>query len=92
MSILTRMVYFCKNFKLNMNYFENIYLGKMSQNKQLTASKKLQKLLTVKALTSSIDSKKLSVSDFKKLRPKKLETCKIAEIDFEGYIRPYEII
>ena len=75
-----------------MNYFENIYLGKMSQNKQLTASKKLQKLLTVKALTSSIDSKKLSVSDFKKLQTKKIGTCKIAEIDFESYIRPYEII
>ncbi len=75
-----------------MHYFENIYLGKKSQNSQMMASKKLQKLLTVKALTSSIDSKKLSANDFKKLRPKKLETCKIAEIDFESYIRPYEVI
>ena len=75
-----------------MNYFENIYLGKKSQNKQLNTSKKLQKLLTVKALKSSIDSKKLSAKDFKKLQPEKMGACKIAEIDFESYIRPYEII
>jgi hypothetical protein len=75
-----------------MNYFENIYLGKKSENKALQTSKKLQRLLGSKALNSSSDSKKLTAGDFKKMQPTAMKTCKIAEIDFDNYIRPYEII
>lgn len=75
-----------------MNYFENIYLGKKSDNKTIQASKKLQKLLGSKALNNSSDSKKLTAADFKKMQPKSMQTCQIAEIDFDNYIRPYEII
>ncbi len=75
-----------------MNYFENIYLGKKTQNISIKTSKRLQKLLTVSALTSSVDSKKLSAKDLKKLQTKKMNTCKIAEVDFDSYIRPYEFI
>ncbi|HEY1038161.1 MAG TPA: hypothetical protein VGF30_02075 [Bacteroidia bacterium] len=75
-----------------MNYFENVYLGKRVQNDSLKTSRRLQKLMTVKALTSSIDSRKLNARDLKKLNTKKMDACKIAEVDFESYIRPYEVI
>jgi hypothetical protein len=75
-----------------MNYFENIYLGKQDANDSLKGNKKLQKLLTVKALTSSIDSKKLSTKDLKRMNPKKLNASAIGKIDFESFIRPYDFI
>lgn len=75
-----------------MNYFENIYLGNANNKKAISASKTLQKLLSKKAIRNAKDSSKLTVSDYKNLQPKKMHNAKIAEIDFDNYIRPYEVI
>lgn len=75
-----------------MNYFENVYLGKAYNKKTLDASKKLQKLLSTKALKSSADSSSLTANDFQKMQPQPINTCRIAEIDFDNFIRPYEVI
>lgn len=75
-----------------MNYFENIYLGKAFNKKALSASKNLQKLLSSRAIRNSKDSSKLTATDYKNLQPKKMQNSKIAEIDFDNYIRPYEVI
>lgn len=75
-----------------MNYFENIYLGKQDANSSLKGNRQLQKLLTVKALTSSIDSKKLSTNDLKRMNPKQLKASEIGKIDFDSFIRPYDFI
>ncbi len=75
-----------------MNYFENIYLGKKDANNSLKTSKKLQKLLCVKALTRSIDSKRLSTSDLKRMNTNKLNASQVGKIDFDDFIRPYDLI
>ncbi|MFL5752516.1 MAG: hypothetical protein ACJ76F_03845 [Bacteroidia bacterium] len=73
------------------NYFEAVYLGKNSEN-TLKENRKLQKLLTVKALNSSVDSRPLSTSDLKKMSNKEMNRSKMSTIDFDSYIFPYECI
>lgn len=75
-----------------MNYFENIYLGKQAENDLLKGNKRLQKLLTVRALTSSIDSKKISTKDLKQMRKRMNPVTGIVEFDIDGYINPYGFI
>jgi len=72
-----------------MSYFENIYLGKQENNDLLKGNKRLQKILTVKALTSSIDSKKISTKDLMQMRKRMNPATGIVEFDIEGYINPY---
>jgi hypothetical protein len=75
-----------------MNYFENIYLGKQDANESLKTSQKLQKLLCVKALTRSIDSKRITIADLKRMNTKKLNSMQVGKIDFDNFIRPYDLI
>jgi hypothetical protein len=77
--------------KKQKNYFENVYLGKKSEN-MLLENRKLQKLLTMKALNSSVDSRPLTTADLKRLSNKKMSACRITGIDFDNYIFPYECI
>lgn len=77
--------------KKHKNYFESVYLGKNNAD-TLKENKKLQKLLTMKALNSSVDSKPLTTADLKRMSHKKINACKIAAIDFDSYIFPYECI
>ena len=80
-----------KSTKKNKNYFEAVYLGKNSES-MLKENKNLQKLLTLKALNSSVDSRPLSTNDLKKMSRKKISACTITAIDFDNYIFPYECI
>jgi hypothetical protein len=73
------------------NYFENVYLGKNTEG-SLSENKMLQKLLSIKALSSSIDSRPLSNADYKKLAEKTKNPGSETAIDFESYIHPYECI
>lgn len=72
-----------------MNYFEHIYLGKQEDKDLLKGNKRLQKLLTVSALTSSIDSKRISTKDLKQMKKRMNPSTGIVEFDIEGYINPY---
>jgi hypothetical protein len=80
-----------KTNKNKENYFEMVYLGKNNEQ-LLKGNQNLQKLLTAKALTSSIDSKRITSADLRRLAPKKLKGCNIITIDFDGFIKPYECI
>ena len=80
-----------KSSKKNKNYFETVYLGKNSGN-MLTENKKLQKLLSLKALNSSVDSRPLRTNDLKKISRNKICSSSLTAIDFDNYIFPYECI
>jgi len=72
-----------------MKYFETTYLGKPSVLAALKGNAKLQKMLSVKALKSSVDSKSLSTADFKKLNSKLSDTTLKSVIDTDNYINPF---
>jgi hypothetical protein len=73
-----------------MTYFEKTYLKSKSVNISVKESKKLQKLLSAKALASSADSKGLNTVDLKKMSIFKASP----EIYFntESYIHPFDSI
>jgi len=73
-----------------MTYFEKTYLQKKQTNISIKESKKLQKLLSTKALASSSDSKGLSTVDLKRMMKPKTSPC----IDFnvDSYIHPFDMI
>ena len=72
-----------------MTYFEKTYLQKNQNNISIKESKKLQKLLSAKALAGSIDSKKLNNSDLKRMT--KLKTSPTAYFNAESYINPFGV-
>ncbi len=72
-----------------MTYFERTYLQKNQTNISIKESKKLQKLLSAKALASSSDSKGLSTADLKRMM--KLKTSPCADFNVESYIHPFDI-
>lgn len=74
------------------NYFENVYLGKKAANDTLKTSKQLQKILTAKAVNRSIDSKKLTNSDYKKMHVNSPKTSKKGQMDLSAFINPFELI
>lgn len=74
------------------NYFENVYLGKKAANDTLKTSKQLQKFLTTKALNNSIDSRKLTNGDYKKMRVNIPKVSKAGQTDLSALINPFEHI
>lgn len=73
-----------------MNYFENTYLKKDQVNISVKESKKLQKLLSAKALASSADSKGLSTIDLKRMAT--LKASPVSYFNTESYIHPFDLI
>jgi hypothetical protein len=73
-----------------MTYFEKTYLPKKQTNISVKESKKLQKLLSTKALASSSDSKGLSTADLKRMM--KLRTSPMMDFNIENYIHPFDLI
>lgn len=72
-----------------MKYFETNYLGKPSVTAALKGNAKLQKMLSVKALKSSTDSKTLTTADFKRLSNGKTKSNKQLTVDVDNYINPF---
>ena len=72
-----------------MTYFEKNYLQKKANNLSIKESKKLQKLLSAKAMTN-VDSKKLSTADLKRMA--KLKSAPIASFSVESYISPFDTV
>lgn len=73
-----------------MTYFEKNYSQKNQKNISIKESKKLQKLLSVKALASSSDSKGLTTADLKRMiKPKTQPTL---NFNIESYIHPFDMI
>jgi hypothetical protein len=70
-----------------MTYFEKTYLKKKSNSISIKESKKIQKLLSAKAL-SGVDSKKISTADLKRIT--KLKPAPAASFSIESYIRPFD--
>ena len=73
-----------------MTYFEKTYLTNKSVNISVKESKKLQKLLSAKALVGSADSKGLSTLDLKRMS--KLKASPVAYFNTESYIHPFDLI
>ena len=73
-----------------MTYFERTYLQKNKTNISIKESKKLQKLLSAKALASSSDSKGLNTADLKRMM--KPKTSPIMDFNVESYIYPFDMI
>jgi hypothetical protein len=73
-----------------MTYFETTYLKNKSVNISVKESKKLQKLLSTKALASGADSKGLNTVDLKRMSTLKASP----EIYFntESFIHPFDLI
>jgi hypothetical protein len=75
-----------------MKYFEQVYLGKNQQeNISAFESKRLQKLLTVKALTSSMDSRGITSRDLKRMMPEKIVLTAQQETDFQSILNPFDL-
>ena len=73
-----------------MNYFEKTYLKNKQINFSIKESKKLQKLLSAKALASSADSKGLNTADLKRMMKQK--TSPVIDFNVESYIHPFDVI
>lgn len=73
-----------------MTYFEKTYLKKSQANISVKESKKLQKLLSAKALASGADSKGLSTADLKRMM--KPKTSPVIDFNVESYIHPFDAI
>lgn len=73
-----------------MTYFEKTYLKKAQVNISVKESKKLQKLLSTKALASSADSKGLSTIDLKKMST--LKASPEMYFNTESFIHPFDLI
>ena len=72
-----------------MTYFEKTYLQKKSSSISIKESKKLQKLLSAKALTN-VDSKRLSSTDLKRMT--KLKSAPTASFSIESFISPFDAV
>ena len=77
-----------------MHYFEKVYLGKDDKGNNISTSesKRLQKLLSAKALTSSVDSRGIKNVDLKRMMRKEISLSKTEIIDFESIINPFELV
>ena len=73
-----------------MTYFEKTYLKSKQVNISTKESKRIQKLLSAKALASGSDSKGLSTIDLKRMA--KLKTSPAAYFNTESYIHPFDVI
>lgn len=73
-----------------MNYFEKKYLKKNKNDLSIKESKKLQKLLSAKALSGSLDSKKFHSSDLKRMAS--LQAAPQPYFNIENYIHPFDTI
>ncbi len=73
-----------------MTYFEKTYLQKNQNNISIKESKKLQKLLSIKALIGSSDSKKLNTADLKRMT--KLKTKPSVYFNIENYMYPFDTV
>ena len=76
-----------------MHYFEKVYLGKDNKGNNIstTESKRLQKLLSAKALAHSVDSRGIKTADLKRMMPK-ITLSKNETIDFESIMNPFEFV
>ena len=76
-----------------MHYFEKVYLGKNEKGNNISTaeSKRLQKLLSAKALASSVDSCGVKTADLKRMMRKEIKLSKNEIIDFESIINPFEM-
>ncbi|MGZ3921246.1 MAG: hypothetical protein ACXVPW_18785, partial [Bacteroidia bacterium] len=63
------------------NYFEEVYLGKKGIESSVKESRKLQKLLTAKALKSSIQYGGITPVDFKNMYKDKPKNSFTTDID-----------
>ncbi len=77
-----------------MHYFEKVYLGKNKKGNNIstTESKRLQKLLSAKALAQSSDSRGINSADLKRMMHKEINLSKIESIDFESILNPFELV
>lgn len=77
----------------SMSYFEKVYLGKNEKGNNISTaeSKRLQKLLSAKALASSKDSTGINTSDLKRMTTNINAIPAMEKIDFESYIHPFEM-
>ena len=73
-----------------MTYFEKTYLKRNQVNISVKESKKLQKLLSAKALAGSTDSKGLNTADLKRMM--KPKTSPFIDFNIENYIHPFDVI
>ena len=77
-----------KKVKTN-NYFEEEYLGKTSNGISVIESRRLQKLLTVKALISSVRAGGVSQVNYKRMTTSKTPDKFIMDID--GFLLPFDL-
>ena len=77
-----------------MHYFEKVYLGKNKKGNNIstTESKRLQKLLSAKALAQSSDSRGINTADLKRMMRNDIKLSKTEIIDFESIINPFELM
>ena len=71
------------------NYFEEIYLGKKGIGISVQESKRLQKLLGVKALKNSVHSGGITTSDLKRINKDKPAATFIMDID--NFLLPFDL-
>ena len=78
-----------KKKEIRSNYFEDVYLGKKRKELSIQESKRLQKLLSIKALHSSVNSGGITGSDLKKLNPGK--TIPSFTMDIDNFLLPFDL-
>ena len=76
-----------------MHYFEKVYLGKNENGNNIstTESKRLQKLLSAKALAHSVDSCGINTTDLKRMMRKEISLSNAETISLESIINPFEL-
>jgi len=71
------------------NYFEDVYLEKKGNEISILESKRLQKLLSVKALNNSVNSGGVTEDDLKKtIIPK---TATSFTMDIDNFLLPFDL-
>jgi hypothetical protein len=70
------------------NYFEEIYLGKKGIGISIQESKRLQKLLGVKALKSSVHSGGITTSDLKRINKNNPAS---SFMDIDNFLLPFDL-
>ena len=78
-----------KKKTLQINYFEEVYLGKKGIENSVRESKKLQKLLGVKALRNSIRSGGITTIDLQKINKNKPTTS--FSMDIDNFLLPFDL-
>jgi hypothetical protein len=73
------------NKTVTANYFEEVYLGKSKNELSLHESKRLQKLLSIKAIRNSGG---VNTSDLKKMNLPKPKATFI--MDFDNFLLPFD--